>query len=81
MRVALPLKLAWALTVHKSQGMSLSRAELMLDNAFDFGQVYVALSRVVSLAGLWVRGGRITQAVVKAHPDVLAFYRAVGCSV
>ena len=79
-RVALPLKLAWALTVHKSQGMSLSRAELMLDNAFDFGQVYVALSRVTSLAGLWVRGGHITQRVVMAHPDVLAFYRAIGCA-
>ena len=58
--------------------MSLSRAELLLDDAFDFGQVYVALSRVTSLQGLWVRGGRITQAVVKAHPAVLDFYRAVG---
>ena len=80
-RIQLPLKLAWALTVHKSQGMSLSRAELMLDDAFDFGQVYVALSRVTSLGGLWVRGGTITQRVIKAHPDVLAFYRAVGCAV
>ena len=80
-RIQLPLKLAWALTVHKSQGMSLSRAELMLHDAFDYGQVYVALSRVTSLAGLWVRGGSITQNVVKAHPDVLAFYRAVGCRV
>ena len=71
----MPLKLAWALTVHKSQGMSLSRAELMLDDAFDFGQVYVALSRVTSLDGLWIRGGRITQHVVRAHPSVLAFYR------
>jgi ATP-dependent DNA helicase PIF1 len=78
-RVQLPLKLAWALTVHKSQGMSLSRAELMLHDAFDYGQVYVALSRVTSLAGLWVTGGRITQRVVMAHPAVLAFYRGVGC--
>ena len=73
-RVALPLKLAWALTVHKSQGMSLTRAELMLDDAFDYGQVYVALSRVTSLAGLWIRGGNVTQHVVKAHPSVLSFY-------
>ena len=80
-RIALPLKLAWALTVHKSQGMSLSRAELMLSDAFAEGQVYVALSRVTSLEGLWICGGRITQAVVKAHPSVLAFYRRVGCAV
>jgi len=80
-RIALPLKLAWALTVHKSQGMSLSRAELMLSDAFDFGQVYVALSRVTSLEGLWIRGGRVTQAVVKAHPNVLTFYRSIGSRV
>ena len=76
-RIALPLKLAWALTVHKSQGMSLSRAELMLSDAFDFGQVYVALSRVTALEGLWVRGGRITQQVVRAHPHVLAFLQRI----
>jgi len=79
-RVQAPLKLAWALTVHKSQGMSLSRAELMLEDAFDFGQVYVALSRVTSLSGLWVRGGQITQRVVKAHPAVAAFYRDLGAA-
>ena len=73
-RIQFPLKLAWALTVHKAQGMTLTRAELMLHDAFADGQVYVALSRVTSLAGLWLRGGRITQAVVKAHPAVLAFY-------
>ena len=39
-------------------------------------QVYVALSRVVSLAGMWIRGADLTQAVVKAHPKVAAFYRA-----
>ena len=61
--------------------MSLTRAELMLSDAFDFGQCYVALSRVTSLEGLWIHGGRITQSVVRAHPSVLAFYRAVGCEL
>ena len=80
-RSQLPLKLAWSLTVHKSQGMTIERAELQLDDAFDFGQVYVALSRITSLDGLWVRGGRITQSVVKAHPKVKAFYQQNGSSV
>ena len=70
MRIQLPLKLAWALTVHKAQGMTLSRAELMLQDAFAAGQAYVALSRVTSLAGLWLSGLDITQGMVKAHPEV-----------
>ncbi len=41
------------------------------------GQVYVALSRVRSLAGLWIRGSSITQAVVKAHPAPLRLYAKV----
>lgn len=80
-RFQLPLKLAWSLTVHKSQGMTIERAELQLDDAFDYGQVYVALSRITSLNGLWVRGGSITQAVVKAHPKVKAFYQNNGSCV
>ena len=80
-RSQLPLKLAWSLTVHKSQGMTIERAELQLDDAFDYGQVYVALSRITALAGLWVRGGRITQTVVKAHPKVKTFYQQNGSSV
>ena len=72
-RKQLPLKLGWALTVHKSQGMTLTRVELNLTNAFDFGQVYVALSRVASLSGLFL-SSFLSSSVVRSHPDVKAYY-------
>ena len=52
----IPLKLAWAITVHKSQGMTLDGAEIDLSRAFVEGMGYVALSRVKNLHSLYLKG-------------------------
>jgi hypothetical protein len=65
-----PLRLAWALTVHKSQGMSLDAAHVDLRGAFAYGQGYVALSRVRSLQGLTLEG--LNARALQVDPRVLA---------
>lgn len=65
-----PLRLAWAITVHKSQGMSLDSAYIDLTQAFEYGQGYVALSRVRTLAGLYLAGWN--EQALKVHPAVHA---------
>jgi len=64
-----PLRLAWAITVHKSQGMSLDAAIIDLSQAFEFGQGYVALSRVRSLEGLFLEG--FNERALQLHPQIV----------
>jgi ATP-dependent exoDNAse (exonuclease V) alpha subunit len=64
-----PLRLAWAITVHKSQGMSLDAAIIDLSQAFEYGQGYVALSRVRSLEGLYLEG--FNDRALLLHPDII----------
>ena len=66
----LPLRLAWAITVHKSQGMTLDAARIDLRRAFVPGMGYVALSRVRSLSALSLVG--INQMALKVSPEALA---------
>ncbi len=69
--VQVPLRLAWAITVHKSQGMSLDAVEVDLSKSFEQGMGYVALSRVRSLDGLKLLG--MNDVALQVNPEVLEF--------
>ncbi|MDD2840607.1 MAG: PIF1 family ATP-dependent DNA helicase [Rickettsiales bacterium] len=73
MMIQIPLVLAWAITVHKSQGMTLEKIKCNLGSAFAEGQVYVAISRVKSLEGLFIESFNINN--VKVNKKVIEFYR------
>lgn len=68
----IPLTLGWALTIHKAQGMTLDRVETDVGRAFDYGQVYVAMSRAKSMQGL--RLTTFNASKVMAHKKVVQFY-------
>ena len=71
-RIQLPLILAWAMTIHKCQGATLDRVDVHLDDSFEYGQVYVALSRVRTLDGLKITG--FSPDLIRTHPIALDFY-------
>ncbi|TSD03150.1 MAG: ATPase AAA [Parcubacteria group bacterium Athens0714_16] len=65
----IPLRLAWAITVHKSQGMSMDAAVMDLSSVFEYGQGYVALSRVRRMDGLYLLG--CNEKALQVHPQIL----------
>ena len=65
----IPLRLAWAITIHKSQGMTLDAAEIDLTKTFEAGQGYVALSRIKNIEGLRLMG--INDMALKVDPLIL----------
>jgi len=69
----IPLCLAWALTIHKIQGSTLHMADMDIGKSiFEYGQTYVALSRIRSLDGLFL--SEFLPQRIKANPTVIAFY-------
>jgi ATP-dependent DNA helicase PIF1 len=78
-RSQIPLRLAWACTTHRAQGASLDSALVDIGSGnFEYGQAYVALSRVRSLDGLYVHD--FDPVSFRAHPNVKAFYKNLSRS-
>jgi ATP-dependent DNA helicase PIF1 len=68
-----PLILAWAITIHKAQGMSLELVKTDIGNSiFEYGQAYVVLSRIKTIEGLSLIN--IDYSKIKAHPKILKYY-------
>jgi len=79
-RTQVPLRLAWSLTIHKIQGSTLDCAHVDVGRTiFEYGQAYVALSRVRTLEGLYLMA--FDKAAIRAHPRVLQFLESLKCPV
>lgn len=74
-RTQMPLALAWGLTIHKSQGMTLNRVAVSSENIWERGQLYVALSRATTLDGLTFEGRNKKQ--IMPDNEVVKFYETI----
>ena len=74
--IQIPLKPAYAISINKSQGCSLDYVEVDLRDVFEYGQSYVALSRVKNLEGLSIIGLDFDR--IKAHPDAVEYYEKIN---
>lgn len=75
-RTQIPLAPAWAMTIHKSQSLTLDRVIVNLSKAFEDGQVYVALSRATGLSGLKIEGdGDFLRSKLMVNSEVAAFLK------
>lgn len=75
-RTQIPLAPAWAMTIHKSQSLTLDRVIVNLSRAFEDGQVYVALSRATGLNGLKIEGdGDFLRSKLMVNSEVAAFLK------
>ena len=71
-----PLLLSWAMTIHKIQGATLDMAEIDIGSSiFEYGQTYVALSRIKSLNGLYLSD--FNPSKIKPNPKVINFYKGI----
>ncbi len=71
--IQIPLKIAYALTIHSSQGSTLDYVSIDLNEAFEYGQAYTALSRSKTLDGLFIKKFDFDK--IRAHPEALDFNR------
>lgn len=72
----IPLILSWAITIHKAQGITLDNAMINIGSSvFEYGQAYVALSRLTSREGLYIKSLDIAK--IRANPKVIDFYKKI----
>lgn len=75
-----PLRLAWAITIHKSQGLTFEKAVIDVDAAFAFGQAYVALSRCRSLEGMILKSP-VRPENIRTDPEIIGFMQNAAISM